>query len=607
MKAGEILISGIFNGSRLLEVPFYQRAYVWQEEQWERLLEDLKYVTSTRKQYFMGSIILKSGRTLNTWEKYSECKVIIDGQQRLTTLLIFMKVLCLKKNENKLFERDYILEDDSIALRHGQSDVEAFKKIVAAESDDPIENSEPKSQIIEAFNYFCENIDADLFDRTAIRQNVQFVCIDLTEDEDEQQVFDTINSLGVRLTTAELLKNYFFNQENVDEYKEKWIGVFEKDDEAKSYWDTEIETGRIRRSMIDIFFDSYFQIFVQDSSYGVITEDKLMYARVDRLAKSYQHFINTYCGGDKNVILSSLKEYADCFRENFDPTCCERSIPATYGIERLNVVIFGLKNMAMAGWKTTDMLGGIEGIMNLAAASGESLATTSDIVTDALTAFGLKADDAGHFSDVLAAASSNANTNVSMMGETFKYAAPIAGALGFSVEDTAEAIGLMANAGIKGSQAGTSLRTIMNNLAGEVKICGSALGEVTIQTTNADGSMRDLSAILADCRGAFSQLSESEQAAAAEALVGKNAMSGFLALMNAAPEDIDKLSGAIENCDGKSAEMAATMQDNLAGQLTILKSQLEELAISFGEILMPAIRSIVSGIQGFVDKLNSMN
>ena len=266
-----------------------------------------------------------------------------------------------------------------------------------------------------------------------------------------------------------------------------------------------------------------------------------------------------------------------------------------------------MEYMAMAGWKTTDMLGGIEGIMNLAAASGESLATTSDIVTDALTAFGLKADDAGHFSDVLAAASSNANTNVSMMGETFKYAAPIAGALGFSVEDTAEAIGLMANAGIKGSQAGTSLRTIMNNLAGDVKICGSALGEVTIQTTNADGSMRELSDILVDCRGAFSQLSESEQAAAAEALVGKNAMSGFLALMNAAPEDIDKLSSAIENCDGKSAEMAATMQDNLAGQLTILKSQLEELAISFGEILMPAIRSIVSGIQGFVDKLNSMD
>ena len=263
--------------------------------------------------------------------------------------------------------------------------------------------------------------------------------------------------------------------------------------------------------------------------------------------------------------------------------------------------------MAMAGWKTEDMLGGIEGIMNLAAASGEDLATTSDIVTDALTAFGLSASDSGHFADVLAAASSNANTNVSMMGETFKYAAPIAGALGFSVEDTAEAIGLMANAGIKGSQAGTSLRTIMNNLAGEVKICGDAIGTVTIQTTNADGSMRELSDILADCRAAFSQLSESEQAAAAEALVGKNAMSGFLALMNAGEGDINKLSSAIENCDGTSQKMAETMQDNLEGQLTILKSQLQELAISFGEILMPVVRDFVSGLQKLVDWFNGLS
>lgn len=263
--------------------------------------------------------------------------------------------------------------------------------------------------------------------------------------------------------------------------------------------------------------------------------------------------------------------------------------------------------MAMAGWKSKDMISGIDGIMNLAAASGEDLATTSDIVTDALTAFGLSAADSGHFADILAAASSNANTNVSMMGETFKYCAPIAGALGFSAEDTAEAIGLMANAGIKSSQAGTALRTIMNNLAGEVKISGQAIGDVTIATTNADGSMRSLSDILADCRVAFGGLTESEKAQAAESLVGKNAMSGFLALMNAAPADIEKLSGAIDNCDGTAEKMAATMQDNLMGQLTILKSQLEELAISFGEMLMPAIRNIVTKIQEFVDKLNGMD
>ena len=295
-----------------------------------------------------------------------------------------------------------------------------------------------------------------------------------------------------------------------------------------------------------------------------------------------------------------------------------------------------MEYMAMAGWKTEDMLGGIEGIMNLAAASGEDLATTSDIVTDALTAFGLTAQDSAHFADILAAASSNANTNVAMMGETFKYCAPIAGALGFSAEDVAEAIGLMANAGIKSTQAGTALRTIMNNLSGEVKITGKALGEVTIATTNTDGSMRELSDILADCRGAFSQLSESEKAQAAEALVGKNAMSGFLALMNAGDADIEKLANSIDHCsdtfvktvdgaiipmsqaleegidwieeyNGVSEQMAAVMQDNLGGQLTILKSQLEELAISFGEMLMPAIRAIVSKIQAFVDKLNGMS
>ena len=262
--------------------------------------------------------------------------------------------------------------------------------------------------------------------------------------------------------------------------------------------------------------------------------------------------------------------------------------------------------MAMAGWKTEDMLSGIEGVMYLAAASGEDLALTSDIVTDSLTAFGLSAEDSGHFADVLAAASSNANTNVSMMGETFKYCAPVAGALGFSVEDTAEAIGLMGNAGIKASQAGTSMRSIMMNLTGDVKLSGAAIGDVTIATTNADGSMRSLSAILSDCRVAFGGMTEAEKANNAEALVGKNAMSGFLALMNAAPEDIAKVSGAVNNCKDAAKNMADTMQDNLEGQLTILKSQLQELAISFGDLLMPAVRSIVSGLQGMVNVLNAM-
>ena len=266
-----------------------------------------------------------------------------------------------------------------------------------------------------------------------------------------------------------------------------------------------------------------------------------------------------------------------------------------------------LKYMAMAGWKTSDMLDGLEGIMNLAAASGEDLGTTSDIVTDALTAFGLSASDSGHFADILATASSNANTNVSMMGETFKYVAPVAGALGYSAEDTAEAIGLMANAGIKSSQAGTSLRSILSNLQGEVKFAGAQFGEMTIQTTNADGSMRSLGEILGDCRVAFSMMSESERASNAEMVVGKEAMSGFLAIMNAAPADIEKLNTAIKNCDGSAKSMADTMNNNLNGQITILKSQLEALAIQFVTLIMPYLKQGVEWLQKLCDWISGLD
>lgn len=347
MDAGTILISGVFNNSRLLEIPFYQRSYVWGKEQWERFLEDLEYVTKTKKPYFMGSIILKKDRDLGTWENYSECKVVIDGQQRLTTFMIFMKVLCLKSDQNDLFVRDFVLEDGEIALRHGKNDVDAFRQVIQQTKAERITGNEHQSRVIDAYNYFVDEVDVSLYNRIIIKQNVQFVCIDLTKEEDEQQVFDTINSLGVRLTTAELLKNYFFNKDNVQDYNKIWAEVFEKDDETKVYWDTEIETGRYKRSLIDVFFDAYFQIYIQDKKYNVSAEDKVLYSRIDRLAKSFQHFVNTYCGGDKQVILSNLKEYAECFAQTFKPSYCDMSIPASYGIERLNVVIFGLKNTTM--------------------------------------------------------------------------------------------------------------------------------------------------------------------------------------------------------------------------------------------------------------------
>lgn len=262
--------------------------------------------------------------------------------------------------------------------------------------------------------------------------------------------------------------------------------------------------------------------------------------------------------------------------------------------------------MAMAGWKTEDMLQGIDGIMALAAADGLDLATTSDIVTDALTAFGLSADDSGHFADVLAAAASNANTNVSLLGESFKYAAPVAGALGYSAEDTAIALGLMANAGIKGSQGGTALRSSLSRLIKPTDDAAALMEQYGLSMTNADGSMKSLGEVMEMLRTKMGGLSEAEQAQAAATLFGQEAMSGMLAVINASDSDYEKLTSTIYGADGAAQQMADTMLDNLSGQLTLLKSALEGLAIQFGEILMPYIKQFVQWLQNLVQKLQEM-
>lgn len=263
--------------------------------------------------------------------------------------------------------------------------------------------------------------------------------------------------------------------------------------------------------------------------------------------------------------------------------------------------------MAMAGWKTEDMLGGVEGIMNLAAASGEDLAAVSDIVTDGLTAFGLSAQDSGRMADVMAAASSNANTNVSMLGESYKYCASTAGAMGYSLEDVTESLGLMANAGVKGSQAGNTLKNAMINLAKPTDAMAATMKQYNISITNSDGSMKSWNEVVANLRASLGGLSEAEQTAAVATLFGKEATAGMLSVINAAPEDIEKLNGAILNSSGSAKEMAETMQDNLNGQLKELQSQLSELAISIGEVLMPVIQSIVQHLKGLVEKFNSLS
>lgn len=259
-----------------------------------------------------------------------------------------------------------------------------------------------------------------------------------------------------------------------------------------------------------------------------------------------------------------------------------------------------LEYMAMAGWKTGDMLGGLEGIMNLAAASGESLGATSDIVTDALTAFGLAAQDSSRFADVLAAASSNANTNVSMMGETFKYAAPVAGALGYSIEDTALAVGLMANAGIKGSQAGTALRGTLTNLAKPSKEVSGYMQKLGISLTDNSGATRSLSELMDILRDRFSDLTEAQQAEYAAGLAGKEAMSGLLAIVNAGEADYQKLTDAISASSGAAKEMAEIRLDNYAGQMTLLSSAADGLKLAVGEQLTPVLTDLAeAGTEAF--------
>lgn len=354
--------------------------------------------------------------------------------------------------------------------------------------------------------------------------------------------------------------------------------------------------------------------------------------------------------------------------------------------------------MAMAGWKTDDMLNGISGIMDLAAASGADLATTSDIVTDALTGMGYTAADAGRLADVMAAASSNANTNVEMMGETFKYVAPVCGSLGYSMEDTALAVGLMANSGIKASQAGTQLRGALTNMVKPTEAMEGVMNELGIEIANEDGSMKSLDETLKILRDSFAVtteeqkaqrlatleqqavadgygeslkglteeekyfqlamyagqeqvkdmseaqfkkmaqdklgvkvtkktnraqvaqnlalalgtqaiegLTQEQQSQYAATLFGKEAMSGMLAIINASEEDYNKLSDAIANSEGVARSMSETMQDNLNGQLQILKCQLEEAAISIGDALMPKIRELVKKIQEWTDWFNQLD
>ena len=263
--------------------------------------------------------------------------------------------------------------------------------------------------------------------------------------------------------------------------------------------------------------------------------------------------------------------------------------------------------MAMAGWKTEDMLNGIEGVMYLAGATGEDLAQTSDIVTDALTALGMTTKDTNRFVDVLAAAASNANTDVGKMGETFKYVAPVAGAMKYSAEDLALSIGLMANSGIKASNAGTAMRKWLSNMAAPTDKVEGAMSKLGLSLTGSDGKMKSLRQVMQDTRKAMSGLSESEQNMYAKTLAGQTGMSGLLAIVNSSDKDFEKLAKAIDNSNGACEDMYKIANNNLMGQLITLKSTLESIATEIGQRLSPRVEKLTSFAQSCAEKFSALS
>ena len=353
MQADKKEINGIFLKNKLLEIPFYQRSYVWGELEWERLLEDLRDMCEREDEYFLGSIILKNTIiTGDNPDQFAGKFVVVDGQQRLTTLLILMKVISLINEDDETFD-DYFFKRkkkgniDALYLRHNHKDRPDFEKVMRLEE---LEDLEGSTGVIGAYNYFRANIDEDTaktMDLETMTQYMVFVMIEVYENEDEQQIFDTINSLGVRLTTAELLKNYFFSTADIQQYKDNWEAVFEADADTRAYWDQEVTTGRLKRSLIDLFFDSLLQILVEDGEIDVKEADKKAYEKVDRLFQSYRSFIELKKYRSKQYVLNAIKPYADWFRSLFKPDAVESVVGKTASMDRMNVVIFGLQNSTL--------------------------------------------------------------------------------------------------------------------------------------------------------------------------------------------------------------------------------------------------------------------
>lgn len=338
MTADKKLLGEIFHNGLALEIPFFQRAYVWQEEQWERLLEDLKELSFKKGSFFLGSIILKKQESHNSHE-CRRIKTIVDGQQRLTTLLIILKALSLKENNSRGFDRAFFDDEGKITLKHNYSNYESFEKVMELEKEEELKAKEDDN-IILAYNFYIKNIKTTELTFKDIMDYLEFVVIELEKNEDEQQIFDSINSLGVKLTTGELLKNYFFKKDNLNYYEKYWKNIFEINDEVKDYWDSEIS----KKTFIDILFYSYLQIKINDEKYNVTSSDKILFTKIEKAFESYRTFIEKYCKEEKDEIIKELGKFADVFKKTLNKESNKNGLSSISSLQdRISYIIFAFE------------------------------------------------------------------------------------------------------------------------------------------------------------------------------------------------------------------------------------------------------------------------
>lgn len=346
MDAGKKTISDVLNGNRILRIPFFQRAYVWNEKQWDRFLDDMESISEQNSPYFMGSLILKQERSRTT-QHAGDIRQVVDGQQRLTTISVFFKCMAQLKGDDVIFNRSFMLSDQSVAIEHNHIDSPSFEKIM--KKRDLSTFNESNNQIEKLYNHIIQK-DHNRFNIRNILNNIIFVGIDLDHEEDEQKIFDTINSLGIKLTTPELLKNYFFNKQNYGMYESHWKNVFEKDDETMAYWDTVVTSGSRERSFLEIFFFSVLQIVIQKPEFKVSAVDKKQFAKQDDLFDSYKTFTAQYLDDNKLMMLDLIKKYQKVFISIFDDRWSEKHISKNDYYSRINNIVFGLDTASIISY-----------------------------------------------------------------------------------------------------------------------------------------------------------------------------------------------------------------------------------------------------------------